>query len=77
MGSVDAVDRRKIGQIGEKDGRLDDVPPGRTSRLQDRRKVIHHALGLDLDGPLEQLSSGRIQRNLPAGVQKIPDLDGL
>src|SRR5262249_15930609 len=74
---VDAIHRDEVTHAREKYTGAHDVIETLAGRLEDRRQILEHALGLGHDTPLDHLASGRVLGDLPAEVEQTTGFDRL
>ena len=75
--AVGLVDLREVPQVDEVDRRPHDVAEAASRRRQHGAQVLHHALRLLRDVPLDELPGRRVQRDLPAEEHELPGAHGL
>ena len=75
--AVDLVHCFKVVHVGEEDGRLDNLGEVGAGLLENRPHVLHHLLGLCLDGVARELALARDQADLAGHVKGVAGLDRL
>ena len=75
--AVDFVHAGKFGEVREEDRALHDVCEGQSLVIEDALHVLQHAPGLVLDVAGDELSGGRVERNLTGAEEQVTDTDGV
>ncbi len=73
----DLVEDGEVTQVGEVDGELDNVVQVTAAGCEDARQVMQYLLDLLLEGAVNQLAAGRVERDLPGGEYQLPAADPL
>src|SRR5271170_2507990 len=75
--AIDRVHRGEVVHVFQKDRSLDDLAETGPSGLKHSLQVLKNTDGLGLNASSNNLASGRIKRNLPRGIKKVSDANGL
>ena len=73
VGRVDLVDLAEVVHVGKIDRRRHDAVERRAACLEYFADVLEDLTGLSLDAPLDQVSGGRIERDLTERKRRLPD----